>query len=176
MTDSQPRQSGLAGLVGRLHITEGKGTVHIEGRLDSSISDVWSALAGPEPLARWLGHFEGELKPGGDFRARFFSSEWEGTGRVEICSPPRRLLVSLTEADSKDTHFMEITLNVQGQQTDIVVEERGIPREQLAAYGAGVQVHVEDLVTHLSGGERCDAQARWKALFPSYSAMSIEPT
>ena len=39
-----------------------------------------------------IGEVEGDLRPGGEFRARFFTSGWEGTGRVEACEPPRRLL------------------------------------------------------------------------------------
>ena len=43
-----------------------------------------------------------------------------------------------------------------------------MPLDLLAAYGAGIQVHVEDLATHLAGRERCDADARWNELLPAY--------
>ena len=36
-----------------------------------------------------------------------------------------------------------------------------MPLDLLAAYGAGIQVHVEDLAAHIAGRERCDADARW---------------
>ncbi len=36
-----------------------------------------------------------------------------------------------------------------------------MPVDLLAAYGAGVQIHVEDLAAHLAGRERSDADARW---------------
>lgn len=42
----------------------------------------------PERLARWIGEVEGDLRLGGDFCARFFTSGWEGAGRVETCEPP----------------------------------------------------------------------------------------
>jgi hypothetical protein len=42
----------------------------------------------------------------------------------------------------------------------------------LAAYGAGIQVHIEDLAAHVAGGERCDANARWEELEPAYAALA----
>jgi hypothetical protein len=47
-----------------------------------------------------------------------------------------------------------------------------MPLDQLAAYGAGVQVHVEDLAAHLAGRERCDAKARWEILMPAYQELA----
>ena len=40
--------------------------------------------------------------PGGEFRARFFASGWEGTGRVEVCEPPRRLQMLTSSPDEPD--------------------------------------------------------------------------
>jgi hypothetical protein len=41
----------------------------------------------------------------------------------------------------------------------------------LAGYGAGVQIHVEDLAAYLGGRERCDSDARMEVLFPAYQAL-----
>jgi hypothetical protein len=43
-----------------------------------------------------------------------------------------------------------------------------MPAHLLAAYGAGIQIHVEDLGAYLAGGGRCDAEARFAELFPAY--------
>jgi uncharacterized protein YndB with AHSA1/START domain len=169
MIDNQLTMTGRASLIGSLRVAQGTGVVHIEDCFDTSIGNVWSALVDPQRRARRLGNFEGQLQVGGHFRAHFLASEWEGSGRVEMCEFPRHLLVSLTEAGATESHVMEVMLADHG-----VVEDRGIPPEQLAAYGAGVQIHVEDLVSHLFGGERCDAQARWKVLFPSYKAKPVD--
>ena len=75
-------------------VADGKGVVSMEDRFDTDIDDLWSAMTDPGRLARWLGEVEGDLRLGGEFRARFFASGWEGTGRVEVCEPPRRLLVA----------------------------------------------------------------------------------
>ena len=147
----------------------------MDDRFDARVEDVWSALTNPDDLAAWLGEVEGDLRLGGTFRARFFASGWEGTGRVEVCEPPRRLLVLTKDADEPDApdeHVIEVTLTADGAQTVLVWEERPMPSNLLAAYGAGIQVHVEDLAAHLAGRERCDATARFEELFPAYQELA----
>ena len=159
-------------IVGTLRTADGKGVVRMEDRFDTAIDDLWSALTDPGRLARWLGEFEGDLRLGGEFRARFFASGWEGTGRVEVCEPPRHLLV-MTKVDGQaDEHAIEATLTADGDHTILMLEERGMPVNLLAAYGAGMQVHIEDLAAHVAGGERCDANARWEELEPAYAALA----
>jgi uncharacterized protein YndB with AHSA1/START domain len=162
-------------ILGSLRSAEGKGIVRIEDRLDTDVGDVWSALTDPPRLARWLGEVEGDLRRGGEFRAHFFASGWEGTGRVEVCEPPQRLLVLTRDADEPDApdeHAIEVTLTADGDQTILAWEERELSVDLLPAYGAGVQVHVEDLAAHLAGRERCDAAARFDDLFPAYQELA----
>ena len=159
-------------ILGSLRSAEGAGVVRIEDRYDTDIDDLWSALTDPGRLARWLGEFEGGLSLGGNFRAHFFASGWEGTGRVEVCEPPRHLLVMTKHDGQADEHAIEATLTADGDHTILILEERGMPVNLLAAYGAGIQVHIEDLAAHIAGGERCDANARWEELQPAYQALA----
>jgi uncharacterized protein YndB with AHSA1/START domain len=159
-------------ILGSLRSADGKGIVRMEDRYDTDIGDLWSALTDPHRLARWLGEFEGDLRLGGEFLARFFASGWEGTGRVEACEPPRHLLVLTREPEVPYELVIEATLTADGDQTILVLEERGMPLDQLAAYGAGIQVHVEDLAAHIAGRERCDAEARWGELLPAYQDLA----
>ena len=158
-------------ILGRLRSADGKGVVRMEDRFDTDIDDVWSALTDPLRLARWIGEVGGDLRLGGEYRFRFFASGSEGTGRVEACEPPRRLLLT-HGLDQPDVKVIEATLAADGGQTILVVEERGMPLDLLAAYGAGIQVHVEDLSAHLAGRERCDADARWDELQPAYEDLA----
>jgi uncharacterized protein YndB with AHSA1/START domain len=121
--------------LGSLGSAEGKGIVRMEDRFDTGIDDVWSALTDPSRLVRWYGEVEGDLRLGGEYRARLFASGWEGTGRVEACDPPRRLLVRIKDADEPDENVIEVTLTEDGDQTTVVWEERGMPVGLLSAYG-----------------------------------------
>jgi hypothetical protein len=91
---------------------------------------------------------------------------------VEACEPPRRLLLSTSASGEPDEHAIEVTLAADGDRTVLVWEERGMSLDQLAAYGAGIQVHVEDLAAHLAGRERGDADARWNELLPAYGDLA----
>jgi uncharacterized protein YndB with AHSA1/START domain len=162
-------------ILGSLRAADGKGVVRMEDRFDTDIDDLWSAITEPHRLARWLGEVEGDLRLGGEFRAHFFASGWRGAGRVEACEPPQRLHVMTKDADEPDEpygHAIEVTLTADSDQTLLVWEERGMPLDLLAAYGAGVQIHVEDLAAYLAGGERVDARARWEELTPAYRDLA----
>ena len=107
----------------------------------------------------------------------FSPADWEGTGRVEALEPPQRLLVRIKEADEPEEQEMEVTLTADGDQTIVVWEERGMPLELLPAYGAGVQLHVEDLADYLAGRERRDdTKARWGKLHPAYQHLAANPS
>jgi uncharacterized protein YndB with AHSA1/START domain len=158
-------------ILGSLRSADGKGVVRVEDRFDTDIDDLWSALTDPRRLARWMGVVEGDLRLGGEFHARFFASGWEGTGRVEACEPPRLLLLTM-KPGQLDEQAIEVTLAADGDQTILAWEERGMPLDLLAAYGAGIQVHVEDLAAHLAGRERGHADARWHELLPAYQDLA----
>ena len=158
-------------ILGSLRSADGNGIVRMEDRFDTDIDDLWSALTDPRRLARWIAEVEGDLRLGGEFRARF-TSGWEGTGRVEACEPPRRLLVLTRDADEPGEEVLEATLTSDGDETILIIEARGLPIEYLAAHGAGWQVHVEDLAAHLAGRERCDIKARWDELMPAYQGLA----
>ncbi len=49
-----------------------------------------------------------------------------------------------------------------------------LPPAQVAEYGAGLQVHVEDLASYQSGGERYDGPARWKQLLPAFQELAAK--
>jgi uncharacterized protein YndB with AHSA1/START domain len=164
---------GSSRVIGTVRSADGKGAVRMEDRFDTDIDDLWSALTEADRLARWLGDFEGDLRLGGKFSARFFATGWEGTGRVESCEPPRRLLVlTVMPGKPEEEHAIEATLTADGDQTVLVLEERGMPLNLLAEYGVGVQVHVEDLAAYLAGRDRVDAEARWNELLPAYRDLA----
>ncbi len=168
MTADTPRRPRI---LGTLHAVDGTGVVRLQDRFGTDVEDLWTALTEPARLVRWLGEVEGDLRQGGEFRAHFFASGWEGTGRVEECEPPRRLLLTTTAPGEPDG-VLEATLTAVGGDTVLVIEDRGLPLGSLTAYGAGDQIHVEDLAAYLAGHEHCDARARWQELHPAYEELA----
>jgi uncharacterized protein YndB with AHSA1/START domain len=158
-------------ILGTLGSAEGQGVVRMEDRIDTGIDDLWSALTEPARLARWLGEVSGDLRPGGQYRARYLDG-WEGTGRIEVCEPPHRLLVRTRQDDQDEEQTVAAVLTADGEQTLLVWEERGMPLNLIAAYGGGIQIHVENLAAYLAGRDRCDGQARWNELFPAYQDLA----
>ncbi|HXL87871.1 MAG TPA: SRPBCC family protein [Streptosporangiaceae bacterium] len=160
-------------ILGSLRSADGKGVVRMEDRFDTDIDDLWSAISDPARLARWVGEIEGDLRIGGEFRGRFFDG-WEGTGRVVACEPPRRFELLTKHPRQLDELVVEATLTADGAQTILVLEERGMRLDQLPDYGAGIQIHVEDLAAYLAGGEHCDVEARWAELRPFYQDLAAD--
>jgi uncharacterized protein YndB with AHSA1/START domain len=168
-------------ILGSLRSADGAGVVRIEDRYDTDIDDLWSALTDPDRLARWHGQVTGDLRPGGEFRTYVASDDVESTGRVEACEPPRRLLVTTRETDESwrkgggappFDEVLEATLTADGGQTILVIEVRGMPLDKIAFYGAGWQIHAEDLAAYLAGRERGEAEARWAELVPPYQDLA----
>jgi uncharacterized protein YndB with AHSA1/START domain len=162
-----PPRTGVSNtLVGSIQAVDGKAVVRMEDRFSADVDDLWSALTDPERLARWIATVEGDLRLGGEFRASF-TSGWEGPGRVDVCEPPRRLLVTMSPGQDDQT-VIEATLDPDGPQTRLVVEERGLPLGEVAAHGAGWQAHIEDLAAYLAGRPTADWRTRWTELAPAY--------
>ena len=71
------------------------------------------------------------------------------------CERPRRLLLTTWEDGSPEKDStLEASLSTVDGGTRLVIEERGVPIDQIASYAAGWHVHAEDLASHLAGRER----------------------
>ncbi len=167
---------GTQRILGTLRSESGAGVVRIEDRLDAPIGEVWSAITEPARLAEWYGEVEGDLRVGGEFRSHVLASGWEGTRRITACEPPHRLAFVGQDPTEANEHASEVTLTADGDQTAIVYENHGVPLDLLFAYGAGEQIHVEDLGAHLAGRGR-NGESRWDELEPTYreAAERISP-
>jgi uncharacterized protein YndB with AHSA1/START domain len=158
-------------VLGTLHsLGNGAGKVRMESVYLTDCDDLWAAITEPVRLARWIADVDGDLRIGGSITARF-TSGWEGTGRIDVCDPPRRLVVTMAPGTTDET-IIEANLSPQTTGTRLVVEESGIPLTEIGAHGAGWQAHMDDLWSHLSGAESHDWQTRWAMLTPAYLEMA----
>jgi uncharacterized protein YndB with AHSA1/START domain len=178
MTDDADRRTPVSG---SLRTAAGTGVVRIEDRYDTRVEDLWSAVTDPQRLARWYGVVEGDLERGGQFHVHLEAAGLDAVGRVEVCEPPHRLRVVTRETDESwrrgsgvppFDQTLEATLTADGDRTLLVIETRGIPLDRIAAYGAGWQIHAENLAAHLAGREPGDTAARWGELVPAYEDLA----
>ena len=176
---SNPR--GDDRILGSLRSAEGSGVVRMEERYATDIDDLWSAVTDPRRVARWYGQVKGDLRAGGEFRIYVESDDWDGTGRVEACEPPRRLRVTTRETEESwrkgrgaqpFDEVIEATLTADGDQTILVIEVRGLPLDKIAFYGVGWQIHAESLAAHLAGHEGAGTESRWDELLPAYQDLA----
>ena len=168
-------------ILGSLRSAGGKGIVRIEDRYGTSIDDLWSALTDRGRLASWYGQVEGDLRRGGEFRLHVEDADADSTGRVEVCTPPRRLRV--TTRETEESHLrgkgvppydegLDATLTADGDQTILVIEVQGMPLDAIAYYGVGWQIHAENLAAYLGGRSRGETRARWDDLVPAYQELA----
>lgn len=168
-------------ILGTLRSADGRGVVRIEDRYDTGIEDMWSAITDPDRVARWYGRVDGDLRPGGQFSLYVEDADSDHTGRVEECEPPRRLRVTTRETDESYQRgrgvppydsVLDASLTADGDQTVLVIEVRGMPLEAIAFYGAGWQIHAENLAAFLAGRQPGDNDARWGELVPPYQDLA----
>ena len=180
MTKNEPDGTRI---LGSLRSVDARGVVRLEDRFDTDIDDLWSAITDPGRLAQWHAKVEGDLRTGGTFRIVVEVDDWEGTGRVEVCEAPRRLVVTTRESEQSwrkgqgvppFDSTLDATLSADGNQTLLVVEIRNLPLEPLPYFGAGWQIHFEELAAYLAGSALADTEARWDVLVPLYQELIEE--
>jgi len=169
-------------ILGSIRSADGAGVVRIEDRYDTDIDDLWSAITDPVRLARWFGEVDDELSQRGEFRVRI-ADAGDRTGQVEACERPERLVVTTRETDESYRRgqgvppfdaVWDITLTADGDRTILVIQVRGVPLDKIAFYGAGWQIHAENLAAYLAGQEPGDIEARWGELVPPYEDLAAK--
>lgn len=158
-------------LIGTMRrLDENRGAVRVEDLYDTDIADLWQACTTPDRLSRWIGEVSGDLRPGGMIHASWTSS-WTGSGRVEECEAPHHLLLTL-DPDTDGETQVEAWLTQEGSQTRLVVEERGLPLNEVHFHGSGWQAHLEDLRRSLSGKPSV-WRDRSTELTPAYERLGV---
>jgi len=82
--------------------------------------------------------------------------------------------VTTKEVTEPYDKVIEATLTADGDQTILVIEVQGMPVDKIAFYGAGWQIHAENLGAYLAGRERSDTEARWDELVCAYQDLAAK--
>ena len=91
---------------------------------------------------------------------------------MEGCERPHWFLVVTRHERASHDVVIEATLSADGDQSILIAEWRGLPLDHIAAYGAGNQIHVEDLADCIAGRERRDPGVRWDELELAYRELA----
>ncbi len=171
-------------LLGNLRrIDDTEGAVRVEDVYDTDIASLWDACTDPQRLARWIAEVSGDLRVGGTVQL-VFTSTWAGAAVIDTCDAPHHLLLT-SQPGTEEEGQIEAWLTEEGTRTRLVVEERGLPVDQLHFYGSGWQAHLEDLRRSLDSGvsvhpdgftsERAAEgwHARWTELTAAYEREAV---
>ena len=127
---------------GRLSLFGDRADLELERQFKAAIEDVWQSITDPESMSRWIGTFSGEPGPGKtvQFRMLFEQGDAVSDVLIEVCEPPRRLVVSAQ--DDNGTWHLELLLRSAGDTTTLrfvqhlmlVAARTGAPRPDFADY------------------------------------------
>lgn len=145
----------------------------MQDRFAADVDTMWKAFTDKGELAHWLGDFTGDLRVGRTHHSRFHASGAEGEGRVDACEAPTHFRVTRLDEQGQDGQVIEVTLKADGDGTVVALTQTGLPLKWIAAFGAGMQVHFEDLALHLAGQDRSDSDARMDELMPLYEKQGV---
>jgi uncharacterized protein YndB with AHSA1/START domain len=160
-------------ILGSLKSVGGQGVVVMQDRFAADVDTVWKALTDKGELAKWLGDFTGDLMIGSTYHSRFHASGAEGDSRIEACEAPTHFRVTGLDESGKDRQVIDATLKADGDRTVVTLTQTGLPLKWIVAFGAGMQVHFEDLALHLAGKERSKSDARMDELMPLYEKQGV---
>ena len=143
----------------------------MEDRFDTDVDDRGRRSRIQAGSETGWGKVEGDLTVRSEFRFRFLPLDRQAPAAWKRASQRVGLPVTMALGEP-DEDGIEATLVTDGDQPIVVWEDRGMPLDQVAAYGAGVQIHVEDLAAYLAGRERReDVKARWDELQHAYQSL-----
>jgi hypothetical protein len=89
------------------------------------------------------------------------------------CAAPTHFRVTGLDESGKEGQVVDVTLTPDGDGTVVALTQSGLPLKWIAAFGAGMQVHFEDLALHLAGKERSKSDTRMDELMPLYEKQGV---
>ena len=114
------------------------------------IEDVWSALTEPERLARWIGTFEGERRPGGGGTFTM-THEDQPVGEpmtITECVPPHRLVV---EWATEEGWRVQLDLTREGDRTVLLFTQFFAAGTEVTDYVLGWHWYLDKFDAAVSG-------------------------
>lgn len=136
------------------------------------VEDVWASVTDPERTARWFGPWRGEGATGGTVQVQMAFEEerpWYDL-RIEVCDPPRRLAVTMT--DEWGVWRVEFLLSTVDGGTELRFIQHLDTDEGLADIGPGWEYYLDMLVASRSDAPRPDFDDYHPAMKSYFAELS----
>jgi uncharacterized protein YndB with AHSA1/START domain len=135
----------------------------LERRFNAAIEDVWLSVTDPASLGRWIGPWEGDATPGKTVRWQMAFEEGAPwcDATIEVCDPPRRLVV--TTNDAAGTWRLELSLTPRGESTLLTFVQHDIDGASAGDVGPGWEYYLDRLVASRQGS----AMPAFAAYYPA---------
>lgn len=129
----------------------------------AGIEDVWASITESERTARWFGSWTGEAGPGKTIQLTLAFEEGAEPADVviEVCDPPRRLVVSVVDASG--SWLLEAELSERDGTTELLFTHHLDEVADPGSVGPGWEYYLDKLVA-----ARDDApQPEWDDYYPA---------
>ncbi|SNS85695.1 Uncharacterized conserved protein YndB, AHSA1/START domain [Geodermatophilus pulveris] len=117
------------------------------------VEDVWAALTEPDRLARWMGTYDGERRPGGTGTFTMIHEQSQPAGepmRIVACDPPRRLVVEWVQEDVA-TWRVDLDLSSEDGATVLRFVQSFPADADVTDYAAGWHWYLDKLDAEVGG-------------------------
>ena len=129
---------------GRLASTADGRQLVVSRTFRAPIQDVWASVTEPDRTARWFGTWKGDAAPGRMIKVQMGfeeSSPWLDK-RIDVCDPPRRLVLS----NESGAMRIELLLSHTNGLTELQLVHHLDPTDDISAYGPGWEYYLDMLV------------------------------
>jgi uncharacterized protein YndB with AHSA1/START domain len=130
----------------------------------ASVDDVWTSVAEPDGLGRWIGTWEGDPASGHVLFVMTAEGATEGEEcRILRCEPPRRLAVETSVGEA--AWRLEIELAEVAGVTTMTFRQALGPADDASGIGPGWEYYLDRLVAARAG--RDPAEVEWDRYYPA---------
>ncbi|WP_193608818.1 SRPBCC family protein [Nocardioides lijunqiniae] len=154
---------------GRREVRDGTSYVVLTRTFHAPVEDVWAAVTEPERLARWIGTWTGD--PASGEVAFRMTAEGDGvaeeTYRIDVCEPPRRLVLRTSVGDDDAEWKLELDLAESDGVTTLTFAQVMADPAVAENVGPGWDYYLDRLVAAESG--RDASEVAWDDYYPARS-------
>ena len=154
---------------GRLTPTANGNRLVVSRTFRAPIQDVWASVTEPDRTARWFGTWKGDAAPGRMIKVQMGfedSAPWLDK-RIDVCDPPRRLVLSNEYGDMR----IELLLSHKNLLTELQLVHHLAPTDDISAYGPGWEYYLDMLVASRDDLPAPPLDDYYPAMKPYYEAL-----